>query len=235
MEGIDDMQYKNLRLIQDPEKFCFTTDSVLLSAFASAKRTDRVVDIGSGTGVLSFLLNARTSASVTGIELRQDVLDMANRSKELNNSVGISFYNMDLRDAPAAFGDGAFDVAICNPPYFDGSIRPKEENKVVSRHMTECSIEDVCVCAKRLLHEGGKLYMVFPTSRLFELAKSMTDNRLNIKRIRTVQHSEAQSPHIALIEAKRGAAFSCIWEKPLILCNEHGEYTEETARIYHII
>ncbi|MDO4567904.1 MAG: methyltransferase [Clostridia bacterium] len=234
MERIDDLQYKGLRLIQDTERFRFTTDSVLLAGYARVRGAERVIDIGSGTGVMSFLINARTGAHVTGIELQEETYAMSVRSAELNGTPDVRFCNMDLRDAPAYFGDGAFDVAVCNPPYYNGSVHCKLSENTVSRHLVQCGIEDVCACAKRLLHEGGRLYMVFPAARLFELSYVLTQQRFNIKRARTVHHRAGVSPHIALIEAQRGAAFSAVWEPPLVLCEEDGSYTAEAARIYHL-
>lgn len=233
-ERIDDLQYKGLKIIQHERLFRFGTDSVLLAGFASLGKNERAVDLGSGTGLLSILINARFGCSVVGIELQGSCVSMANRSAAMNGQEDVRFLELDVRDAPSKLGDGAFDVGICNPPYFDVTTTNTSRNMALSRHTTACSLEDIIRGAKRLIRHGGRLYIVYPASRLFILSNVLSSQRFEIKRYRLVMTSAKADPYLVLIEARRGGKPGAIAMPPLILHGEDGAYTPEAREIYHI-
>ncbi len=233
-ERVDDLQYKGLKIIQHESLFRFGTDSVLLAGFSSLNKNERAVDLGSGSGILSILINARFGCPVIGIEIQDAFVSMANRSAVMNGQENVRFLNLDVRDAPAQLGDGAFDVGICNPPYFDVTTTNSSQNMAISRHTTACSLEDIIKSAKRLIRHGGRLYIVYPATRLFILSNVLSSQRLEIKRYRLVMTSANADPYLVLIEARRGGKPGAIAMPPLILHQENGAYTPEAREIYHI-
>ena len=236
-ERIEDLQYKGLRIIQNDCGFRFGTDSVLLAGFVKASAGQRIVDLGAGTGVISILLEARTSAELTAVEIQPVQCDMARRSFEMNGQ-DIRLIEGDMRTVHETTGSGVFDAAVCNPPYFStGAGRPskKGEGAYVSAatHDVYCSLADVAKTASTLIKFGGKLFMCCPVARLAEAFIVMNRNGLEPKRVRMVASVEGKAPYLALIEAKKGASPGIIWEKELAVCKKDGSYTEETNRIYH--
>jgi tRNA1(Val) A37 N6-methylase TrmN6 len=236
-ERIEDLQFKGLRIIQSESGFRFGTDSVLLAGFANVGSKDRVADLGSGTGVMAILLEGRTGARLTGIEIQAVQCDMASRSAELNGQK-IDFINADMRKVHELIGTGVFDAAICNPPYYPqnaGEVSRKGEGgfEGAATHELYCTLEEVSLTASRLIKYGGKLFICCPAGRLSEMFCSLTANGLEPKRLRLVSSRADKPPYLALIEAKKGASKGLRIETPLIVCDADGNHTPEVRRIYH--
>ena len=150
-ERIDELQRNNYRIIQDPGRFCFGMDAVLLSGFARVKEGERVLDLGTGTGIIPILLEAKTRAShLTGLEIQPDSADMAKRSVALNGlSDKIDIVQGDIREAAGIFPAASFDVITCNPPYItDGhGLTNPEAPMAIARHEVKCTFADVAAAA----------------------------------------------------------------------------------------
>lgn len=236
-ERIEDLQYRGLKIIQNETGFRFGTDSVLLAGFANVGRREKVLDMGAGTGVIAILLEGRTGASLTALEIQKEQCDMARRSAEMNGQ-GIEVAEADMRTAHLRFGTGSFDAAVCNPPYYptdSGGISKKGENgfRGAATHETNCTLGEVAESAARLLKYGGKFFICCPSARLAEALCELSKNGLEPKRLRLAASSAEKAPYLALIEAKKGAAPGLIIEKQLNVMNPDGSYTEEANRIYH--
>ena len=118
-ERVDDLQRAGLRIIQDPELFCFGMDAVLLSAYVRMKKARRGLDLGTGNGIIPILLSDRTDClSLTGLEIQEASADLAKRSVALNGlGDRISIVRGDIREADRIFAAASFDFITCNPPY----------------------------------------------------------------------------------------------------------------------
>ena len=178
-ERIDDLQRGGLRIIQRPDLFLFGTDSVLLADFASprAPRGDeRVLDLGTGSGVLMMLMSARMPAArFTGIELAPEMADMARRSVALNRLESrIEILEMDLRDAHGAVQPG-FHRIVCNPPYgkAGAAYLGASAARNLARHEVACTPEDVARIAAALLLPRGKLCMCHQPGRMLDVADAI--------------------------------------------------------------
>ncbi|MBO4562876.1 MAG: methyltransferase [Clostridia bacterium] len=236
-ERIEDLQYKGLRIIQNERGFRFGTDSVLLAGFVTGGPHDKMIDLGAGTGVISILVEGRIGAKLTALEIQPEQCDMARRSIAMNGQQ-ITVVEGDMRIAHETLGSGAFDAAVCNPPYFPasgGRISKKGEAgyEGAATHELFCTVAEVAAAAGRLLKYGGKLFMCCPVSRLAEVIAALTSERLEPKRMRLVASRADKAPYLALIEAKKGANPGLKMEKLLVICREDGSYTEEANRIYH--
>ena len=235
-ERIDDLQRNHYKIIQDPERFCFGMDAVLLSGFARAKEGDRVLDLGTGTGIIPILMEAKTQAAhFTGLEIQHESADMAARSVSLNHLEGkIEIVTGDIKEAVSLFGAASFDVVTCNPPYMTehhGLTNP-EAPKAIARHELLCTLEDVISQAARLLKPGGNFYMVHRPFRLVDIITLLRTYGVEPKRMKMVYPFVDKEPNMVLIEANRGGKPRLTVEKPLIVYKEPGVYMPEIYEIY---
>ena len=235
-ERIDDLQRNHYRIIQNPEKFCFGMDAVLLSGFASAKEGNRVLDLGTGTGIIPILMEAKTNAShLTGLEIQEESADMARRSVCLNHlEEKIEIVTGDIKEAVSLFGAASFDVVTCNPPYMTehhGLTNP-EAPKAIARHELLCTLEDVISQAAKLLKPGGNFYLVHRPFRLVDILALLREYRLEPKRMKMVHPFVDKEPNMVLLQASRGGKARLTVEKPLIVYQKPGVYTEEIYDIY---
>ena len=235
-ERIDDLQRNGYRIIQDPDRFCFGMDAVLLSGFASAKKGDKVLDMGTGTGIIPILMEAKTDAEhLTGLEIQPESADMALRSVQLNGLEDkISIVTGDIKEAKNLFPKASFQVITSNPPYMIGQhglVNPHSE-KAIARHEVLCTLEDVIENAAALLVPGGHFYMVHRPFRLAEIMTTLVKYRLEPKRMQLVYPYIDKEPNMVLIEAARGGKSRLQVEKPLIVYEKPGVYTPEIYDVY---
>lgn len=235
-ERLDELQRNGYRIIQNPEKFCFGMDAVLLSGFAKAKAGDRVLDMGTGTGIIPILMEAKTEAAhLTGLEVQEESADMAKRSVALNGLTDkIEIVIGDIKEADQIFKSASFDVITCNPPYMIGQhgLQNPDEPKAIARHEILCTLEDVVSKAAKLLKPGGHFYMVHRPFRLAEIITLMTSYKLEPKRMQLVYPYVDKEPNMVLIEGVRGGKPRMTVEKPLIVYKAPGEYMPEIYDIY---
>ena len=235
-ERIDDLQRNGYQIIQNPEKFCFGMDAVLLTGFANAREKDILLDLGTGTGIIPLLMEAKYHCShLTGLEIQEESADMARRSVELNNLTdSVSIVQGDIKEAASIFGAASFDVVTCNPPYMTGNhglVNP-ELPKAIARHEVLCSFEDVAREAAKLLRPGGRFYLVHRPFRLAELITTLVKYKLEPKRMQLVYPYVDKEPNMVLLEACRGGRSRMTVEKPLIVYRKPGVYMDEIYDIY---
>lgn len=235
-ERIDDLQLNGLRLIQDTTVFCFGIDAVLLSDFAKIKNGESMIDLGCGNGVIPILLSGKTKGRhFTGLEIQEINVNLARRSVELNGLKDrLDIVQGDIKEALNIFKKGSFDVVTSNPPYMNenhGLTNP-DSHKAIARHELLCTLEDVVKAASGLLKTNGRFYMVHRPSRLDEILCVIKANRMEPKRIRMVHSFIDKEANMVLIEAVRDAKPLLKVEKPLIVYEKPGVYTQEIYDIY---
>lgn len=235
-ERIDDLQRNGYKIIQDPCRFCFGMDAVLLSGFARADKGDQVLDLGTGTGIIPILMEAKTEAShLIGLEIQEESADMARRSVALNGlETKIDIVTGDIRQADKLFGKSTMDVVTSNPPYMIGQhgLKNPDSEKAIARHEVLCTLEDVVRAAAALLKPGGNFFMVHRPFRLTEIMTCLSKYKLEPKRMRLVYPFVDKEPNMVLIEANRGGRSRLTVEKPLIVYKEQGVYTDEIYEVY---
>lgn len=235
-ERLDELQRNGYQIIQNPEKFCFGMDAVLLSGFAKAKKGDIVLDMGTGTGIIPILMEAKTQAAhLTGLEIQEESADMARRSVALNGlSEKIDIVTGDIKEAGSIFKSASFDIITCNPPYMIGKhgLTNPDAPKAIARHEVLCTLEDVVSQAAKLLKPGGHFYMVHRPFRLAEIMVTLSNYKLEPKRMQLVYPYVDKEPNMVLIEAVRGGRSRMTVEKPLILYKEPGVYMPEIYELY---
>lgn len=235
-ERVDDLQRNHYRIIQDPGRFCFGMDAVLLSGFASVKPGEHVLDLGTGTGIIPILLEAKTKGEhFTGLEIQPESADMAERSVKLNGlTERINIVTGDIKEASSIFGASSFEVVTTNPPYMIGQhgISNPKDAKAIARHEILCDLDDILRESARLLKPQGRFYMVHRPFRLAEIFSKMIEYHIEPKHMKLVYPFIDKEPNMVLIEGLRGGRSRLTVEKPLIVYKEPGVYTDEIYDIY---
>ena len=235
-ERLDELQRNGYQIIQNPEKFCFGMDAVLLTGFAHAREEDTLLDMGTGTGIIPILMEAKYKcAHLTGLEIQEESADMARRSVAINGlSTKIDIVTGDIKEADRIFQAASFDCITCNPPYMIGQhgLTNPEEPKAIARHEVLCTLEDVVSRTAKLLKPGGHFYMVHRPFRLAEIMTMLVKYKLEPKRMQLVYPYIDKEPNMVLIEAVRGGRSRMTVEKPLIVYQSPGVYMPEIYDIY---
>jgi tRNA1Val (adenine37-N6)-methyltransferase len=234
-ERLDDLQ-NGYWMIQNNQGFCYGIDAVLLSAFAKVKPGEDVLDLCTGTGIVPVLLKAKTSGRhFTGLEIQEKSADMARRSVAYNHLENqITIIQGDVKQAEKLFGAASFDVVTCNPPYMtaDHGLTNPHLPKAIARHEVLCTLEDVIAQTSRVLKSRGRFYMVHRPFRLAEIMGVMMKYKLEPKRMQLVYPFVDKEPNMVLIEGLKGGNPRITVEKPLIVYEKPGIYTEDIRRMY---
>lgn len=237
-ERIDDLEFKNLKIIQNTQGFCFGIDAVLLSDFSkNIKNNAKVLDLGTGTGIISILLCGKTNLSkIIGVEVQEEVADMAKRSAKLNNLEDkFEILNDNIINLDKLYGRNSFDAIVTNPPYKkeNTGILNDEEKKIISRHEVLAKLEDYIKISNKLLKDKGEFYMVHRPERLVDILSYMRQYKIEPKEIRFVCSHNGESPKLVLVKGVKNAKPFLKFRENLYIYDNEGEYTEEIYKIYN--
>ena len=225
-ERLDELQRNGYGIIQNPARFCFGMDAVLLSGFAKAKAGEKVLDLGTGTGIIPILMEAKTDAAdFTALEIQEESADMARRSVAYNHLEDkIKVITGDIRDASNMFGASSFHVITTNPPYMIGTHGENSPStaKAIARHEVLCTLDDILRESMRLLQDKGRFYMIHRPFRLTEILTKMSQYKIEPKRIQFVHPYLDKEPTMVLVEGMRGAKPRVKIEPPLIMYSRDG-------------
>jgi tRNA1(Val) A37 N6-methylase TrmN6 len=235
-ETLDDLQLGGIDIIQKKHDFRFGIDAVLLANFAKVKKGMRVVDLCTGGGIIPFLLAGKTMASsIVGIEIQEDMVNMANRSVKLNKLEDkIEFLHGDIKNLNMIKGLPKADIVTVNPPYKlknSGVINQNNKN-AIARHEICCTLEDVIVAARNVLKDNGRIYMVHRPERLADIFCIMRKYKMEPKSVQMVHPSFNKAPNIVLVEGHKDGGAYLKWQEPIYVHNEDGSYTDTIDRIY---
>ncbi|MBB5264001.1 tRNA1(Val) A37 N6-methylase TrmN6 [Catenibacillus scindens] len=235
-ERMDDLERNGYKIIQTPNRFCFGMDAVLLSGFAQVRKGETAIDLGTGTGIIPILLEAKTPGKhFTGLEIQEESADMARRSVAYNHlEEKIDIILGDICQAGELFPKASFDVVTSNPPYMNDmhGLKNPSDALAIARHEVKCTLDDVAAAASALLRSGGRFYLVHRPFRLVEIFSALTRYHLEPKRMRLVYPFVDKEPNMVLIEAVRGGRSMIKIEKPLIVYEKPGVYTKEIYDVY---
>ena len=237
-ERIDDLEYKGLKIIQNKDGFCFGIDSILLSDFAkNIKKEARVLDLGTGTGIIATLLCGKTELSeITGIEVQEEVYEMAKRSIQLNHLEDkFKMIQDNILNLNNYFEKNTFDVIVTNPPYKkkETGVQNEDTRKLISRHEIEANLEDFIKISKDMLKDKGEFYIVYRPERLVDLLTLMRKYKIEPKKIRFVYSNVNAVSKLVLVKGVKNARPFLKLEPNLYIYDENGNYTDEILRIYH--
>lgn len=235
-ERLDDLMRSGRVIIQSEREFCFSTDSVLIAHFPRFKKNARVLDLGTGTGVIPLLI-ADEVKEICAVELNSQMADIARRNVKLNDlSKKILVVEGDYRKHRELFKPESFDLAIANPPYTP--IKNGAANKISgiaqARHEFTATLEDVVTAARFALKFRGVFCMIHLASRLCEIVDALHRRQMEMKRLRLIQPKADRDANLIMLEAVVGAnAGNLKILPPLVVHNPDGSYTDEIYRIYN--
>jgi tRNA1Val (adenine37-N6)-methyltransferase len=248
-ERIDRIGFGNLSIIQLPKDFCYGIDAVILGDFAAKlvlgkglkqkSQVKRLMDLGTGTGIIPLILSHKTEIpEIYGLEVQEDSVDRGQRTMELNcldDRVKIlrgdvsNFLNTDIKGMK-----GTFDMVVSNPPYvaFASGIKNANAPKHIARQETTASLDDFVKAGAELLRDKGHFLMVHRPSRLAELVFSMKTQGIEPKTLRFVSPMEDKPPNILLIHGIKNGGSELEVMSPLIVYQSGSVYSEEIQNIY---
>ena len=229
--------FKNLKIIQNKEYFNFSLDSVLLPNFIHFNKSiNMIMDICTGNAPIPLIISTKTNSKIIGVEIQDEIYDLAKRTVELNNlEKQIELLHDDANNVINYYESDTFDIITCNPPYFrinEKSLRNDNEVKCNARHETLINLEQIIKIAKKLLKNKGSLYIVHRTERLSEIIYLMKMNNIEPKRIRFVYPKQGAESNIVLIEGKKDGNVGLKVETPLIAHNADGSYSAEVLKMF---
>lgn len=223
-------------IVSDEHKFW--TDTVILADFAQPKKKDKkVCDLGSGCGPIPLIwIRKGISAEITAVEIQENACSMFSRSLKINNIEDrVDIVNSDLRELKGKVEFSSYDLVVCNPPYkADGSgIKSTGDSKIIARHESMCTLDDIACCAKQLLRFSGRFCMCQRPERLCDVISAMRANDIEPKRLRFVQQRKSKPPKLFLIEGRRGGRPGGLVTEPVLFIeDETGGFSEEMISIY---
>lgn len=233
-ERLDRIAGTSLQIIQSKDVFSFSIDAILLARFAHVPiRKGRILDLCSGNGVIPLALTTRTEAEIVGVEIQKRLVDMAQRSFELNQLEDrLSIVCDNIVDVQL---EGTYDVVTCNPPYFQTEAEEghnRNQYLAIARHEIYCSLPDVVRVASRYVKHGGRVAIVHRPERLTDLMNEMRANRIEPKRIQFVHSNVEKEANIVLVEGRKEGKPGVICLPPIFVYNEDGTYSESFLEIY---
>lgn len=235
-ERIEDLQ-NGYRIIQNKKFFSFGTDAVLLSYFAAAKPGNRVVDIGTGCGIIPILLCARyPGIYVTGVEIQKELADMAQRSVMLNGlEKQIKIVCGNFKEELCTERNGAA-LVVANPPYIKMGAGAQNESIYhnIAKREVACTLRDVISAGAVMLRSGGRLCMIYTTERFAELIACMKNSKIEPKLIQFIAPQCGKAPNLVLIEGRKGAREGTKFLPTLEVYERDGVYTKQLKKIYGI-
>ena len=202
-ERVDDLLVNGLKIIQNPNNFCFGCDAVELANFVTGGVKDRAVDLGSGTGIITILLAGKKKIDCVGVEIQSDMAEMSQRSIALNGLTNARIINAPMQEIAKFLPSGYATIVVSNPPYRKGDTGEKTDNPSVAlaRHEIAVSLREVVNTASYLLNTGGSFYIVHQTERMSEVMEECVKARLEPKILQVLTPNEVKPPHLFLLKA----------------------------------
>jgi len=233
----DLLEYRDYKIYQDTDMFCFSLDSILLANFVTInKNIKNIMDIGCGNAPIPLVLTTKTNANITGVEIQKDVYDLAVKSVKYNKCDNqITVINDDINSLYKKYESDSFDVITCNPPYFKVNEKTKQnisEYKKIARHELTLNLEDICKISRKLLKNNGVLALVHRPDRMIEIFDTMRKNNIEPKRIQFIYPKYGENCNLILVEGTKNGKSGIKILKPLIVHDKEGNYTEEVKRLF---
>ncbi|MCI5983972.1 MAG: tRNA1(Val) (adenine(37)-N6)-methyltransferase [Firmicutes bacterium] len=224
--------FDGIKIVQDSEGFKFSLDSVLLANFVTLnKSTKKIMDIGSGNGIIPILLSLKTDAHIDGVEIQREGYLNSLESIKLNKMDNISIFNDDIKEFYKTLESDTYDVVVSNPPYFMGNIHNINEMKKIARHSLSLDYKDVIVISKKILKNNGLLSIVHRPENLMDILMFMRSNNIEPKKIRFVYPYKGKNANILLVEGAKNGKPGLKVMDPLYVY-ENGNYTEEIKKYF---
>jgi len=238
-ETLDYFLSGNVTILQKKKGYRFSIDSILLAHFIRLKEGQKVVDLGTGSGVIPIILATKfKSTEIWGLEIQEELAEMAHRNIEMNHLQGrVHILKGDARNLADRMESEGFDIALTNPPYRkirSGRLNVQRE-RAIARHEIMASLADMATIAFRLLRPKASFYLVYPAVRIADLITRLRESRLEPKRLRFVHPNMRKGGQLILVETIKGGGPGVEIHPPLFIHDLNGDYSEEMQSIYSAI
>ncbi|MCX5798903.1 MAG: methyltransferase [Proteobacteria bacterium] len=233
-ETLDILCNEGLKIIQKKEGYRFSIDAILLANFIILKKDERLLDIGTGCGIIPIYISKKGYKNyMVGIEIQEELLCLAIKNKALNKCEHIQFLNGDIKSNTKELKKTQFHVIVSNPPYTKESTgrRSPKHSRFIARYESSLNLADLISTSSALLHKGGRLYVIYPSKRLGELIHTAREKRLEPKRLRFIHSKKEEKSNLFLTEFIKEGGIGTTVEQPLYIY-ENGGYTEEIKTYY---
>ena len=227
----------SLIVCQEDKGYRFSLDAVLLAGLTLIRKEDRVIDLGTGCGVIPLIVayRGKTEQKIAGVEIQPELAQLAKKNVHENNFDGrIEIHQMDFRDLSNAFEAGSFDLALSNPPYRKpgtGAMNPSMQ-KAIARHELCATIADVLGAAGYLLRQGGRIALVYPSARLGNLLRCALDHGFSPKRLTLIYSHPGGPGRLVHLECRKGGGEELKVEQPFYIYGEKGAYSDAMQKVY---
>ncbi|MBH8622727.1 tRNA1(Val) (adenine(37)-N6)-methyltransferase [Spiroplasma poulsonii] len=233
----DLLDYEGIKINQRTDMFIFSLDTVLLARFATLNaKTKNILDIGTNNAAIPLILSTLTSAAITGIELQQEAVQLAEENVLLNQKTAqIKIVHDDINEYVKTNTNFKYDLILCNPPFFKiGESKLNEKNKLLvpARHETTLTLEDIIFVAKKLIANRGYFAIIHRTTRLFEITALLIKYGFNIKRLQFIHPFQESEANNVLIEARFQGGEGLIIEKPIVVHNNDYQYSDTVLKLF---
>lgn len=238
MKVVNDLlNYNNLKIVQNPDWFSFSIDSVLLANFVKVNNKMKIVDFCTGNAPIPLFLSTRTKSKIIGIELQKEVYDMAVESININNlNDKIEIINENIKDFCKKSETDIYDLITCNPPYFkintDSNVN-LNDIKAIARHEIHLNLDDLFKSARKILKNHGKIAIVHRTDRLIDIIIKMKENNIEPKRLQFIYPFKDSESNLVLIEGSKNGNAGLVLEPNIIIHDNNGNYTKEINKIFN--
>ncbi|RLB05745.1 MAG: SAM-dependent methyltransferase, partial [Deltaproteobacteria bacterium] len=208
-ETLDSLLGGKIKVVQQRDGYRFSIDALLLAGFVYLRRGEKVIDMGTGVGIIPLILGKRGEGGcqIIGVEIQEKLVELAKKNVSLNKLEDlITIFQGDIRELNNTFSPSSFDVVVANPPYYrvsDGRLNLHSQ-KAIARHEIKCTIEDILRMARYLLKEGGRIFVIFPAHRSITLLSGLRNKSLEPKRLRWVHSKSGEGANFILVEAYKG-------------------------------
>lgn len=234
-ETVDTLFQGKLSVIQRKTGYRFSLDALLLAHFVKVRRGERVIDLGTGNGVVALALaSLHPSLKVVGLEIQEEMVQRALRNVARNRmDQRVAIVQGDVRSMEQLFSPQSFDAAVCDPPYrglTSGRINPDPERRV-ARHEIHGHLRDFLRAGSYVLRRSGRMALVYPATRTIELLQAMREEQLEPKRMRLVYSFEASEAALVLVEGVKGGASELKIMPSLVVYTKERRYTPEVRTI----
>ncbi|MBA4418337.1 MAG: hypothetical protein C0392_10575 [Syntrophus sp. (in: bacteria)] len=235
-ETLDSLCNGNLTIIQKRAGYRFSIDPILLANFVVLKKNERLLDIGTGCGIIPIYMSKKGFQNpMVGIELQSALYHVALKNRELNNCENVLFLQGNIVSEAGSLNKMHFNAIACNPPYTKKNTGRKcpDDSRFIARYESCLDLSLLLTAVSSLLSKKGRFYVIYPTKRLGELIYSAKSQRLEPKRIRFIHPKNEEEPNLFLAEFLKDGGVGVIVERPLYIY-QNGDYTDEIKSYYSL-
>jgi len=225
-----------IRVMQNRRGYCFSIDAVLLAYHAAPRAREKVLDLGTGCGIVALILASRhADLRIYAVEIQAELADLAAANVQKNQLENcIAVLRADMKLLTLQMTSGPFDLIVSNPPYHrpgSGRINP-EAQRAIARHEIKAELVDVLQTTRRMLRTAGRFVTIFTAGRTTDILSQMRNEKIEPKMLRMIHSNRSTDARLILVEGIKGGRPGLKVAPPLFVYDEKGDYTAEMQQMF---